>query len=275
MFSIIFATQIHTCDTTNQWICLYEEYKEILKESLEKMTGVNLKELFKSSEIQNKDFNNALNNIKKLRNEHEKRINKILERCVRICVPEDPFSVYFIPLPFNFVIVTNYSPKIGTFILYGANDEISSDALKIYLPHEYAHIVRLQKILLPKNIDSPYKMTLGELAIFEGLGVVFSMVLNDEISEKNIPKYAGLKSTAIFEKRVSLISEFMKLKYKKISELPMDVFQKYYSNETKALYIVGASLVFDLVSAGYSICNLNKMKTEEIMRLINENCSVT
>jgi len=265
MFSVIFATQVGDCHN-EPWLCLYDEYKEILKESIEKMSRVNLKEMFKSPQIRSVDFTSALNKIKKLKNENEERINEILEKCIAMCPPKDTFKVYFIPLPFDFVIMTNHSPQIGTFILYGASKEISYNSLKLYLPHEYAHVVRLQDILLPENKDSPYKMTLGELAIFEGLGVAFSMVFNHDLSEKNIARYIGLKSATQLNEMDALLSDFMKLKDKKISDLSMDIFQKYYGEESKALYIVGTHLILKLISEGYTICSLNKMKTQEITR---------
>ena len=49
---------------TNLGYALYDEYKEILKESIEKMSRVNLKEIFKSSQIRSVDFTFALNKIK-------------------------------------------------------------------------------------------------------------------------------------------------------------------------------------------------------------------
>lgn len=268
MFSVIFAIQVSDC-YSEPWLCLYDEYKEILKESIEKMSGVNLKEMFKSPQIRSVDFTSALNKIKKLKNENEGKINEILEKCIAMCPPKDTFKVYFIPLPFDF-IMSNHSPQIGTFILYGGSKEISYNSLKLYLPHEYAHVVRLQEILLPENKDSPYKMTLGELAIFEGLGVAFSMVFNHDLSEKNIARYIGLKSATQFDEMDALLSDFMKLKDKKISDLSKDIFQKYYGEESKALYIIGTHLILKLISEGYSICSLNKMKIQEIMELIKK-----
>jgi len=268
MYSIIFGTDIDQDFSENPWLCIYNKYREVFRSSVEKMTGMNLKEIFQSPWAQEVDFNSIVEKLKKIKYENGTEINRIIERCIELCPPKEIFKVYFLPVPFDSMIMTNHSPEIGTFILYGVGKSFHTDYLKIYLPHEYAHIVRLQEVLLKDNIDSPHKMTLGELAIFEGLGVAFSMIFNGDVSESNIPKYVGPISQQLFSQRNALIDEFWRLYNRKIPELSREIIEKYYGEKSKGIYIVGTSLILKLISNGYSICNLNRMIYKKIINLV-------
>ncbi len=270
MYNIIFATENYD-DCGEKWLCFYLKWKEVLDSSIEKMTKINLENFFRSPQVKNADFSKAVNNVKRIKEERENDIKRILEKSISMCPAKKNFNIYFLPVPFgDYVIMTNHSPKIGTFILYGVGQNYSDMDFKIFLPHEYAHVVRLQEILIPKGVDSPYKMTFGELAILEGLGVAFSMVFNENIDENKIPEYIGLPSPQHSYNWNKLISDFWRLQNKNFDELSDEELQRYYGENTKEIYFVGTYLILKLLSSGYSICSLNKMNMEEIIRIVKD-----
>ena len=271
MFNIVLGTDIgENCNGESSWMCLYRNYREVFKSSVEKMSRVNMEEIFKS-QAQKVSFDRVAEKVREI---EKIGVENIIRKSFELCPCKESFTVYFIPVPFEYLIVTNHSPEIGTFILYGVGTNFSVENLKIFLPHEYAHVVRLQEVLLPRGVDSPVLMTLGEIAIFEGLGVAFSMMFNNAISMDEIPKYAGLNENMDDIPLQRIISEFWGLKGMKFSDLPDDVVERYYG-EKRRLYVVGTVLILNLISQGYPVCKLNRMKTGKIMNIIEKKISKT
>ncbi len=264
MYRVVFATDDYE-KCNDRWLCFYREWREIFEASIQKMSGIDPENLFRAPGAKNALFEKAFENVIRIKEEARERVERIIERSVEMCPAKDDFTVYFLPVPFgDYVIITNHSPNIGTFILYGVGENCSDEDLEIFIPHEYAHVVRLQDVLLSKGIDSPRQMKFGEIAIFEGLGVVFSMVFNGETDASKIHKYAGLQSPQSEYDWDKLMREFWRLKDRKFNEFSDEELQRYYYY-SKEIYIMGAYLILRLVKEGHSICALDRMSAEEIM----------
>ena len=247
------------------WKCIYEKYREVFQNSIGKMLDIEASQIFNNAKSDN------LENILKALREFEKRkkeIEKILVRAEDLCPIEEKFLVYFLPSPFDWVI-TQYSKNLGLFILFARGDGamVKFSQFPIYLPHEYAHVVRLHSVLVPQGISSPYQMSFSNLGILEGLGVLFSAYFNNDLKKENIWKYIPIKPERW--------KEYMKKEYEYIEIFKNHGSEKLSKNEIQELYgpervgyVMGSLVVFSLMKKGYSLCELDKMKDEEIINLL-------
>ena len=249
------------------WMCIYYRYQDIFQSSIGKMMDMNASQIFTHAKSGN--FEHILRTLREFKSRKEE-IERILNKAENMCPIEEDFSVYILPAPFDWVI-TQYSPEIGLFILFtrGEGNMIKFSNFPVYLPHEYAHVVRLHSVLLPRGISSPYQMSFASLAIFEGLGVLFSAYFNGDLKKENIWKYIPIEREKweIYIKKDKEYMEIFKMQGNEI--LTKDKIQHLYGPE-RIGYVMGSLMVFSLVKKGYSLCELDKMKDEEITKIIFE-----
>ncbi len=237
-------------DLEDPWGSIYEDYKSIYQASIGKMLGKNPRYIF-ATDRNIKKFAENLCEYEKRRD----RIKEIIEKSMKICPAKEGFNVFFLPVPVDdYMIITQYSKNLGAFIFFGVGESMESMNLDIFLPHEYAHVVRLQRVMIPAGIHSPYQMTFGDLALFEGLGVVFSCIFNGD-AKKDTWKYIPIRKgewDKVMENEKYTISQFKKMKDTKITPETISTFY-----EKREGYIIGSIIVWKLLEKS-DICTLSR-----------------
>ena len=228
----------------NPWMCVYYKYKDIFQNSIGKMMNMDASEIFKNAR------GGDLEGILTVLLEYERRkkdIERVLEKAEQICPVNKEYSVYFIPAPHNFII-TQKTAEEDVFTLYAVTDKTIDEfnKLPVYLSHEYAHVVRLQSVLLPQGISSPYQMDFLSLAIFEGLGVIFSAYFNKDLKKVNLWKYIPVDKGK-WKEHLEKEEEYMGvLKKRRKEKITKEVIQEFYGEEKKG-YIIGSLLILSLL----------------------------
>ncbi|NPA74699.1 MAG: DUF2268 domain-containing protein [Euryarchaeota archaeon] len=268
MYKLVYGTrEFEKCmGGEKPWRCFYEKFGTIFEAAIGKMMNASAKMLFEADTAD--ESREKLDRIREIMNVLEEKrahIEKIIGRCMEICAPSAPFTVYFLPVPVSGdMIVTQHSEELGAFVMFGVAPGFSADRIHVYLPHEYAHVVRIQNVLLPQGVDSPYQMRFSELAVFEGLGVAFSMLYDNEFDPERMCKYIDVPCENMSGRIERALRELDAIKDERITP---ELAGKFYGEE-KTGYVAGTALILRLVQKGYDICALDKMQSEKILSLL-------
>ena len=247
------------------WKCIFNKYRAVFQNSVGKMLNTDTSHFFDNAKENN--LEEILNTLKEFE-ERKDEIDEILNKAGHICPFQGEYSVYILPAPFDWVI-TQYSQDLGLFILLtrGDGSMVKFSQFPIYLPHEYAHVVRLHSVLIPEGISSPHQMSFSSLCIFEGIGVLFSAYFNNDLKKENIWKYIPVEQNK-WKEHVNKEKEYIEIFKKRAKEkLSEDEIVELYGPERLG-YIIGSLAAFSLVEKGYSLCTIDKMSDREILELL-------
>lgn len=146
------------------------KYKDVFDAMLEYLYHFSIDELLNI--VKNVDFKELL--IKgeiSIKNNLIEEIVCLIEKCKKLLNFDDEFLLYFL-VGLGHVDGTSLFTKDGTLFLYFGLERISSSNLNFLVPHEFNHLVRLNKF---KSIIE--KLKVKDYLVYEGLATYFSILL--------------------------------------------------------------------------------------------------
>lgn len=157
------------------------------------------------------------------------------------------------------------------FVYYGLENYLKVD-FNYIVPHEINHMVRLYKTQTKAKCLT--ELTVGDILISEGLGIVYPLVLNSKKVETDLNFSIGIREeqySVLVEKERDYIEEMISKIHCKMTK---EIWYKYFvvdnskvSSVTGIGYYVGAKIIYTLIEAGYSITELTGYTTDSILQI--------
>lgn len=152
--------------------------------------------------------------------------------------------------------------------LYLGLERLRNSDIEMLIQHEFNHLVRFNSI---EEVNEESGMTVGQLAIAEGLATLAPLVMNElELNEANIREGLFVNDEEFNRLRDNFSTLQEELERDFNEPLSPKLHEKYFMyNEgnkyPKVGYFIGVHYIIPLLEAGYSLKELTRSKTKDIL----------
>lgn len=157
--------------------------------------------------------------------------------------------------------------------LYLGLERLRNSDIEMLIQHEFNHLVRFNSI---EEVNEEMGMTVGQLAIAEGLATLAPLVVNAlELNEANIREGLFVNEEEFNRLRDNFSTLQEELERDFNEPLSLTLHEKYFMyNEDniypKVGYFIGAHYIIPLLEAGYSLKELTRIETEDILDIYSQ-----
>ncbi|WP_434122315.1 DUF2268 domain-containing putative Zn-dependent protease [Salinicoccus roseus] len=152
--------------------------------------------------------------------------------------------------------------------LYLGLERLRNSDIEMLIQHEFNHLVRFNSI---EEVNEEMGMTVGQLAIAEGLATLAPLVMSGlELNEANIREGLFVNDEEFNRLRDDFSTLQEELERDFNEPLSPKLHEKYFMyNEgnkyPKVGYFIGVHYIIPLLEAGYSLKELTRSKTKDIL----------
>lgn len=281
---VLGVRELRECLTDSEedtWECYYSKFKHVFDPIFENIYRIKPEEAREL--LKHVDFRISLEIAERfLKDGGLEKVESLLERSVGLCPPKEDFDVYLL-IGLNGIGGTaKKANKPYIFLgleMYEALGRLTGtsalEALDYLVPHEYAHLVRSEHL----GGWSVEGLTVGELAVHEGIATLFPLVLKGDLSLEELRKSIGYNEVEInyaLKHKDEIINEILALWDVELDE---EISKRYFLTNFKGNiggrphilgYFAGSWIVLNLLKAGFVICELIKMPSDKILTLYLE-----
>jgi uncharacterized protein YjaZ len=157
--------------------------------------------------------------------------------------------------------------------LYLGLERLRNSDIEMLIQHEFNHLFRFNSI---EEVNEEMGMTVGQLAIAEGLATLAPLIMNElELNEANIREGLFVNDEEFNRLRDNFSTLQEELERDFNVALSPKLHEKYFMyNEgnkyPKVGYFIGVHCIIPLLEAGYSLKELTRSKTKDILYKYSE-----
>lgn len=261
-------SKIPSYEYPSVWLNYYQHHKIVFNELFRNLYRMNQHEI--NELISQTDFNNIFSNaIENYQNLDFDLITRTIHQCRTFYQFNIEFKVYFLA---GLGHIDGTAQRGKPPFLFSGLERMRHLDIPSLIKHEFNHLVRFN---VTKEFDSFDAITVGQLAIAEGLATLSPLIMdNKKLTHKNLTAalFTDTASYDIFLKNEeTLMEQFHQDKHKILTPaLHSDYFtQNEISDMSRKGYFIGMTLITKLINNCTDLKKLTETPTVEILRKIN------